>query len=345
MTPMILRKVRALGLIAIASLAIVFSSCQMCQVTKDCADDGECHEHAKVCHNPTMHAVACDLDHLEAHIDKYGSVVAMQPSVWGQARLTKYRDEFEKEMFKEYPKFLETLQGSVTRSDQAYLANSLAISAAISGQQAGVTPPPSVVVQNSTAGKGQTLVTPSALVVPDATANPDAFAGFGSISRNTVPAARLLGFTGIPTVGINLEPTIQLDQKQRYLDHLNQIRRNNEGDDTADAPGYSLNLVRMPVSVLPGKCTQKGHGAEITVTLKPFISEELLPSTFRTLVVNDIVDLLALPAAKVADLFAAKAPAVQPPVKGGLATASPSTTAPPGMIFYDKTGFGTRAPS
>ena len=47
-------------------------------------------------------------------------------------------------------------------------------------------------------------------------------------------------------------PSLMVAQKKRYLDFLNQIRRENEGDDTADSPGYSLNLVRIPVSVLPG---------------------------------------------------------------------------------------------
>src|SRR5205807_2807196 len=110
-----------------------------------------------------------------------------------------------------------------------------------------------------------------------------------------------LGFPSFAAAGVSLEPTIVLSQKERYLNHLNQIRRNNEGDDTADSPGYSLNLVRVPVSVLPGKCTLKGCGAEITFTLTPHISEELLPATFRQLVINDLVDLLALPAVKVSD--------------------------------------------
>ncbi len=93
---------------------------------------------------------------------------------------------------------------------------------------------------------------------------------------------------------IGLEPTIQLDQLKRYLDHLNEIRRINEGDDTADAPGYSLNLVRIPVSVLPGYHTRKGHGAEVTVTATPHISGEILPRVFRELAINDLVDELSL---------------------------------------------------
>src|SRR5262249_54554216 len=87
---------------------------------------------------------------------------------------------------------------------------------------------------------------------------------------------------------------ITLDQRSRFLQHLQELRRINEGDDTADAPGYSLNLVRVPVSILPGKHTRKGHGAEITMTIAAQYGEELLPRTFRNLVMNDVKDMLGV---------------------------------------------------
>ncbi|MFM7034041.1 MAG: hypothetical protein ACKOYJ_02435 [Planctomycetia bacterium] len=92
---------------------------------------------------------------------------------------------------------------------------------------------------------------------------------------------------------VSLEPTVHLDQLSRYLNHLHELRRINEGDDSADAPGYSLNLLRIPVSVMPGKHTQRGHGAEITVIAEPSLGDSLLPATFRSLVINDLVDLIA----------------------------------------------------
>src|SRR5262249_2829912 len=107
-----------------------------------------------------------------------------------------------------------------------------------------------------------------------------------------------LGFGALGSAGIGLEPTIVLEQKARYLNLLNQIRRTNEGDDTADSPGYSLNLMRIPVSVLPGSKTEVGHGAEITFPIAPVLSDELLPMTFRNLVLNDLIDQLAFPLAK-----------------------------------------------
>jgi hypothetical protein len=294
---------RARALVLAAALSLLVCSCRSVGFPEGECEENGCHPAARVCNHPTMHALACDLDFLEAHIDKYGSVVAAQPDVWGQARLTKYREEFENEMLKDLPNFKDTLQADVTRSDQAYFANALAISAAVSGRQAGLIPPAKVVVQNTTATPNTTVVTPAAITVPDATPDTGVFKGFDSIKRTDPRAPLAMSFTAATaTGGISLEPTIVLEQKARYINYLNQIRRNNEGDDTADSPGYSLNLVRIPVSVLPGKCTQQGSGSEITFTMTPFISDELLPTTFRQLVMNDLVDLLALPVAKVSDL-------------------------------------------
>ncbi len=37
-----------------------------------------------------------------------------------------------------------------------------------------------------------------------------------------------------------------LDEHSSYLNHLNQLRRINAGDELADRPGYGLYLVRIP---------------------------------------------------------------------------------------------------
>ena len=46
----------------------------------------------------SLMAMARDLDELERHIDRFGSVTAKTPDVWGQARLTSYRQETEKRL-------------------------------------------------------------------------------------------------------------------------------------------------------------------------------------------------------------------------------------------------------
>ena len=50
----------------------------------------------------------------------------------------------------------------------------------------------------------------------------------------------------------SLESTVVLDEQSNYLNHLNQLRRVNAGDDLADRPGYGLYLVRIPVTLVAG---------------------------------------------------------------------------------------------
>jgi len=56
-----------------------------------------------------------------------------------------------------------------------------------------------------------------------------------------------------------------------------------------------VNLVRIPVSILPGKLTEIGRGAEVTITIKPCLSDNLLDLTFPNLVLNDLLDQLGFP--------------------------------------------------
>lgn len=273
---------RAICLLVPASFAMLLSACQLSGLTgKNCGEEG-CPGRARVCDEPTIRALAHDLDALEAHIEKYGSIVVQQPSVWGQARLTAHRQQFEIEMAKELPNFAATLNGTLSRTDQAYFINALALSNAASSQ-------------HGLAG-GSAASSSSSATSPLDTSTQDITGAFTNITRNPAAMPALVGFKGLAgSSGVTLEPTTYLDQKKRFLDHLNELRRINEGDDTADAPGYALNLVRIPVSVLPGQCTERGYGAEVTMTLKPYLSDDLLPSTFRNLVINDLLEVIGVP--------------------------------------------------
>jgi len=246
---------------------------------------------------PTVRMLAEELDSLERHIERYGSVVAKQPDVWGQARLTKYRDEFEQQMAAELPNFTFALQGSSSVSDQAYVADAMALSAAVSSSAAtlrrGAASSSSSSTTTTTApssGSQPTTIQPPPL--PDMS---NTFQAFSSMSRTPVNMPAPLGFAGAKN-GIALEPTILLDEKAQYINHLHELRRISDGDDTADSPGYALNLVRFPVSVLPGKRTDIGYGAEVTLTMTPYLNNELLPTTFRNLVINDLIDQISFPA-------------------------------------------------
>jgi hypothetical protein len=276
---------------------------------------------AKSCNKPTVAALAHDLDTLEHHIEKYGSVVAQHPDVWGQARLTKHRENFEKQMEKELENFKFTLQGSLARSDQAYAADAFALSSAAAAASSGArgrgsASSSTAVVNNAsdpasaggatksgtggtgatkgggTGGGGSDGGSTSGDGLPDQS---DTFAAFNSMSRTGVSTVTGPTYTFPNNGAISVEPSVFLEQKSRYLNYLNHLRRINEGDDTADSPGYALNLVRIPVSVLPGKCTEVGHGAEVSMTLTPHLSDELLPTTFRNLIVNDLIEQIAYP--------------------------------------------------
>lgn len=122
----------------------------------------------------------------------------------------------------------------------------------------------------------------------------------GAVPSDAIKRSSLSSITqpGFGANGLQLEPQVLLEQESRYLNYLNQLRRINEGDDNADAPGYALDLVRIPVSVLPGTRTREGYGAEITVSVNNEIGDEVLPATFRGWVTNDLITQLAVPLTK-----------------------------------------------
>jgi hypothetical protein len=270
-----------------------------------------------------MRCLAWDLDHLERHIDWFGSVTAKVPDVWGQARLTQYRQDFESQMNGQLGKFQFTLNGSISRTDQAYFASATALSFATQpqapfigsvtntqGNAPSLVPTSQTVAQVTKDAAGNTTTTTTNLGQPSATPFPTPVTAPGAttdptkllatnvtstdpIKRNDATLPTLLGFGS--NAAIQIEPTEYLAQMKRYLDLLAQFRRENEGDDTADSPGYSINVMRMPVSILPGKRTDVGFGSEITMTASPVLGPELLPMTFRTLLNNDIVNQLGFP--------------------------------------------------
>ena len=261
---------------------------------------------------PSAEALAVEITCLEKHLDCYGTVVAKQPDVWGQARMMKHRQDFESQIALELTKFRPSLQGSLSRTDQAFLASAFSLSAAISGAPAVQLPQSASTSQeivsrqaallkaqgvaNPTTAQLQAAGTPAPIKIPET--NPadkltDDFDTKGVIQRRDLTKVE----TGVKFASdstISLEPTEYLDQLARYLNHLNELRRINEGDDTADSPGYALHLVRIPVSIRPGTHTRKGFGAEITVTATPYLGRDLLPTTFRNLAINDVVSQSAL---------------------------------------------------
>ncbi|MFM8953155.1 MAG: hypothetical protein ACKOOF_08880 [Planctomycetaceae bacterium] len=238
------------------------------------------------CETP-VDGMAREVDWLLHHLNTHGSIVAKEPDVWGQNRLTQHRYDYEEQMRRQLGMFSERTSAALRRSDQSYLGLALALQSASGNRR-----------------------TAQQVAVPDVTSTSNVF----NTVQGLIPSGNETGGRADPVViartapmafpqspigyqfdaePVSLEPTIHLDQLSRYLTHLNQLRRVNEGDDSADSPGYSLNLVRVPVSITPGGHTQKGYGAEITFTAEPILGDDLLPTTFRSLVLNDLVDIIA----------------------------------------------------
>ena len=243
----------------------------------------------------SVESLAETIDKVERSLQYHGRVTVKAPDVWGQARLTRHRQEFETQMAQQIDAFpADSLQAEISVSDQAFLSEALSIAAASrsnTNDPAPETAGPTLQIANLNG------LLPSA-TVGDATSVP---AGTTSAATSativrTQPIQELT--TTFTPTKLSLEPEIVLDQRKRFLDHLHEIRRINEGDDTVDAPGYALNLVRIPVSIIPGNKTRENYGAEVTVTAESHVTDELLVPTFRELVINDLVDLLAFPIVK-----------------------------------------------
>lgn len=248
--------------------------------------------HDDVGHKPQTGQSQCveelakNIDWLEHQIDVYGTVTAKVPDVWGEARLTAHRQEFEQQLKAQLNLFdPDRLNGAEFVSDQAFIAFALAVKG---------------VAQGATLANGATATTTSVVTAPNADASITDGGPNASISVDITGPTKVLGTStdgSVVSIGDNvkLEQTEVLDQLARYVRHLQEHRRINEGDDTSDAPGYAMNLVRIPISVLSGQRTKKGCAAEITITAEPYLGPELLPTAYREFVINDLVDQLSVP--------------------------------------------------
>jgi len=227
----------------------------------------------------SIEELANNIDWLEHYLDEWGTIVAKHPAIWGEARLTRHRDEYERVMFAELGHFQDRLNATIQTSDQNYLLNIFSLTSAVNR---GPTPilnlsPDQQKAFTPVAPKDLKAIAPSP-ATDDATPHP-----FRPVSQANELSAKVM-----------VEPIVDLEHRSHYVKFLQELRRINEGDDTSDSPGYALNLVYLPVSVLPGRKTRAGFGAEVTISATPVLSEALLGDTFRNLVVRDVVDQIAL---------------------------------------------------
>jgi hypothetical protein len=77
---------------------------------------------------PTLAQVAAMVDDLDRTLFALGMIDVKSPDVWGQNRMTRHRDEFERTMYKQLNGFQEILQAAQRKADLAVLTSATALS-------------------------------------------------------------------------------------------------------------------------------------------------------------------------------------------------------------------------
>ncbi|ADB15072.1 hypothetical protein Psta_0382 [Pirellula staleyi DSM 6068] len=221
---------------------------------------------------------ARDLTIIEDDLRRDGTITVKKPDVWGDGNLMHFLQEFDAELAQRTKKFDETLQAYIARSDSAEFQSSTSFAASLGG---GAAPAGGTAVA---APQNNTTIVPT-LIDPHY-ADIDDVALFDLISK--AKAAAPPSASG----GIGVEPTELARQHATYIDVCQALRRRHMGDDNSRAAGYGLYKFRVPVSVLPGRETHRGHSAVVSLRAQLEVDEAHLRYTFPKLVIADLVDAL-----------------------------------------------------
>ena len=203
----------------------------------------------------SMYALAKEVTSIEDEIRRDGSITVKKPDCWGDGSLTHFIQEYEHILGDSVKDFDETLQAYIARSDQLDLQSATAMGIA-SASTPNVLPPGLTRTSNDATfqlADAQTVdienLTPSQLI---------------KLALEAAPAK---------VKGIGVEPTTLERQRSTFVNVNQALRRRNMGGDNARAAGYALYKFRVPVSVLPGRETSRGHMAVTTLRAKLHIDE------------------------------------------------------------------------
>jgi hypothetical protein len=241
----------------------------------------------------TVSELCCRLDCIAEKLRDDGLVMVKQPDVFSQARMTRFRNDFDIQMSSDLANFHLVLAARINRLDSATTTSATALGAALSAPgTTNVTAPSAgntsaaASLLNSNNGLFPSTTQPSLF----GTSLPGAFNSLTLAPNTATPSGSAANAAAL---SLGVDPTVYLEEKKRFLDYLNHLRRLNLGPDQNDSSGYGLYLVRLPVSIMPGECTYQGHGADLSVQVEHEFTPDFLPSTFRRLAINDVVDQLA----------------------------------------------------
>ncbi len=209
------------------------------------------------------------IDEIDRAMTSYGTIDVKTPDVWGQDRLAKFRGEYEAQMA-EWLKvaFRGEINASVRRTETS-----------------------STLVQVGANGVPKPTKNAPAPATPSLSDDATQLHAIDQ-ERTALDAGLPAANATVPIPPASLEPIVVLDEHSNYLNHLNQLRRINAGDDLADRPGYGLYLVRIPVTLSPGPRSRRGKGAIISVSAKPVMSKHTLRTALRDVVINETVNNL-----------------------------------------------------